>query len=136
MISGNSKASQYSARETPNGSRVPQNSSMASAQVGMEAFRNLYTCGMYESCHYSFFMNTTVRIMQSFTYHSGTSLGIGSIHFSQLGLLQQPKASQCTLFLNLFIVRRITRHMNKDHFLFYIIYISDLHNRRILNHTA
>ena len=26
-------------------------------------FRNLYTCGMYESCHYSFFMNTTVRIM-------------------------------------------------------------------------
>ena len=58
MISGNSSASLYSARETPNGRREPQNSSTVSAQVGMGAFWNLYTCGMnYEI---SLFMNTNI----------------------------------------------------------------------------
>ena len=26
---------------------------------------------------------------------------------------------------------RITRHMNREHFLFYLLYISDLHNRKL-----
>jgi hypothetical protein len=28
---------------------------------------------------------------------------------------------------------RITRHMNKEHFLFYLLFICDLHNRKILD---